>query len=329
MSIDTIRVSIPVFSVPENKFDHCFTNEIISTGTQKQKYVTTGKDDNGEVDPKAPRVTYYPPDNQFNNLTGEENTGLVSVEASLPKIVNGQNYSLINQDEINRGMDFIHTWLCERFGVFFPAWKTWSVSRLDGVWSWPVGKDMTHYLEALQSRPVHRYTRTNYISGENETQGFSWYAKSRKVNAYDKGLECGINAAKGLLRLEVQNLNKKAVNRLTHRLNCLNSAESLLSESAGRYEVSNWLKLIGMGKEIKAKGDIYREILEEFGPKEGAARWFFIEGYKRFGAGLKKINYAEKTYKTRYSEARKKGWLLDSEKTIPGLECPDLEKMPA
>jgi len=310
MSVDTIRCSTPAWITSFTWADSEMQSTDMITGEVNRKYITKGKENNSTV----PRLTFYPGKDQSE-------PGRLVVEVSLPKFAYGENASLLRDGHLVPIMDDVSTWVGDKVGELLLPWQEWNVSRLDSVWSWAVGDNISHYLSAFQDTPVYNYVRSPYTDGENVCQGFTWHAKSRKVNAYDKGYESGLESAEGVLRLEIQALNSSAVRSVAKRNKVEQKAINLIDGDVNRGEVNQWLKRIGMAETIPASNDIFSDILEKYGAERAASRILFLEGYKRFGSGLQHHpGYSKRTYKRRRAEAKRKGWLLGANIELDGLE---------
>lgn len=310
MSIDTVRVSVDTTDgVLVRDFDAEMVTIDQKDHSMKRKYITRGCDGNKT---NLPRLTYYP---------GRDNSGKLVSEVSLPKFVCGNNASILDDSQVEKAMDEVYDWVCEKVNKRLdPLWR-WRVSRLDCCYAWNVGSNIASYLAVFSGLPVWGFKRVPYIDGVQETEGFSWVAKSRKINMYDKGKESGIDFAAGVLRAEVQNLNGGAIRNLVDRLECESNPTDLVKGCVGRSELKRWFERVGFSGAMVSRDDLYSELLLKYG--EGAAsRWFFIDGYKKYGARMNGL-VSERTYKRRLKEVRDNGWLCQSEMSLPELKIDD------
>ena len=308
MTIDTVRLSV-VSKL--KKFDWVESELITVDKTNNRefrKYITKGL----EGEKVVPRLTYQVGDEELNRLM---------VEVSLPKLLLQENFTVLSDSQIIESMDKLQDWVSNKIGQSFGSWAAWHVSRLDACYAWKVGDDMKDYIGSLVNLPVHGYTRSPYIRGDQITEGFTWHCKSRKVNVYDKGLECGDLAAQGLLRLECQERTNDAVKTLVSREKGDNLAGELINGDVARKDINRWLKRSGLGSDMKTSVNVVDLLKEEFG-YEAASRIYFIEGFKRFGSAMVSKDWCSKeTYYKRHRELSKKGYLLNAkEKSLPGLK---------
>lgn len=304
MSIDTVRITVQA-ELKSTAWAEREKRDIDNrTGEIKRRFVANFKSDD---DATLPRLAYFPEHNR------------VVSEVSLPKFVRGENFTLLSDEDITKGTTRMIEFIANTVGQHLPTAETWHVSRMDSCYAWLVGDDMQAYLGALAQMPVHGYTRRGYTLGDNTAPGFTWQAKSLRVNAYDKGLETQRPEAAGLLRLETQALNNSACKTAAKRCKVNQTVAELVTGSIGRREIAQWLKRIGMPSTIQTHAGLFDQLAKEFSPDDAASRWWFLEGFRRRGHGIKQI-VSERTYQRRMTEAKKRGWLA----TSPGQELPGL-----
>lgn len=271
--IDTIRISSIVRDVQEDKFDAELRTVDLQTGELKTKLVTK----------KGIRLTYYP----------AQGKGMMLAEVSLPKLVKGNNYELIDSAGIKVGLEKIEERLTEVCTC--ESVSKWHVSRLDSVMSWAMGDNLQDYIRYFRTLPVTGYTLTGYTKDKKEI-GSSWIAYSRRVNGYDKDEETGLQLG-GLLRLEVQDRNSASVRTLAKRLKRKQTVKDIVTEDVARSELTRWIQRARIDEFILPEDDMFDVLIKEFG-SEAAEKYFFFVGYKRYGDQIKSLSgMSESTFR--------------------------------
>ncbi len=126
--------------------------------------------------------------------------GVVKAEMSLPKVLYGENVSMIGPGESEKVLDVVSNRISDLVGDM-PAVREWNVrGRLDCVFSWDAGKQVYDYLQAFKSVGLPRHT-TEMVDKEATLY---WWNSTRRLRMYDKFKESQEQKAKGLLRFEVQ-----------------------------------------------------------------------------------------------------------------------------
>lgn len=147
----------------------------------------------------------------------------LSVQASLPKLIYGDNVQMLGEAELNDALKILQEFASKHLGVFFDVF-TATVGRVDYCYNFPVGEDLIYqYLLATAEAEPARMKRR--LIGKIETVEFA--NKSRKIYCYDKKREAeylfrrnkisaeAVAAARGVLRLEVRYNTTEAVKRLS------------------------------------------------------------------------------------------------------------------
>src|SRR6266436_6294677 len=136
-------------------------------------------------------------------------SGILSVEASLPKIVHGNNLMPVNDtgEALRRLGDFVSTYVDGEI----PELGEMDYLRVDYCHNFRLGSALPDYVHTLSkvSFLKHRRTTDGYGGGE------WWSSNGRRIRAYDKYKEIleqddkDIPQARGILRFEIQ-LRKKS-----------------------------------------------------------------------------------------------------------------------
>jgi hypothetical protein len=305
--IDTLRVTIQ--AELELNWHDAELVSIIGRGKDQKishKWITRGIEmiEDRKIE-GLPRLTY--------------NGNLLMCEVSLPKFLNGENATVLSENEVFEGYKKLHSWVCEKVDKKLPNIVVWNTSRVDYCYSWQVGDLVGQYINAFASVPINGYSRQSYVDGENKTQGNTWRCKSVKVNCYDKGLESKLDFAAGVLRLEIQNLNSNACRNVALRNDLGQFAGDLIDNGVAKKELTHWFDRIGHHKRIFQEDDLMEILLKNYGSDGAASRYFFAMALRKMPGSVKDY-YSKRTLARRISESKKEGWLFQAEKELPVLE---------
>lgn len=180
-----------------------------------------------------------------------------SVEASLPKILYGNNIRILDQTDLREALDSLSVFASAQFGIQFNA-LTADVARVDFCFNFMVGEERLHaYLFAASEAEPPRLKRR--VIGKIETVEFA--NKRRKVYLYDKSREVemlfrkgkttkdvSVMAQGGLLRLEARFNKLDAVEHLARKQLLLpdRRAQTLLTLDAAKTVLTNALESFGL-----------------------------------------------------------------------------------
>ena len=145
------------------------------------------------------RCTYNP-----HNYKGQP---LLLIEFSLPKLVYGNNYTMLV--DLEMGIDKANEVLSHIPGLPVLDLRDAIINRLDICYNHQVGGLVPYFIKALQFLEYSRRDTKPYT-----TEGVQYYNGQRSTKFYDKQKECGDPAAHGILRQETT-LRADAVKKLT------------------------------------------------------------------------------------------------------------------
>lgn len=134
-------------------------------------------------------------------------SSILIIEASIPKLLYGENISIVKQNDIGNFFAIVEQELSEMFGVKINPTE-WNVLRIDVCWNFQVGRQITDYIKKLSQQQLPKMT-TSVI---NQVETVMFHNKSRKIIFYDKEKESRakrnmpdvVERAKGVLRLEIR-----------------------------------------------------------------------------------------------------------------------------
>jgi hypothetical protein len=193
MMLDTVSVGFPlsVDNADLEIWDKKTTDE--AGGKRYSKYIR-----NVELDNRAKiKFCYFPVSfTRFPHLL---------VEMSIPNVINGNNIEPIF--DLNYINSFLNETLDSIPGVPHLDISEGVLSRIDVFYNHQCDDLVPYYIKALQSLEYSHRRTLPYTR-----QGVRYCSKQVTTKFYDKELECGNSAAKGILRQETS-MRKKAILR--------------------------------------------------------------------------------------------------------------------
>jgi hypothetical protein len=192
--IDTIRVKYHIR--PTSKQLEAWTIRSVETQTGKRYSLTYNPTTENQV---LPRYTYYP--------LGYDNTPILTLEFSLPKLVFGNNYQMISN--VEQAMIDTND-ILEKI----PNTPELNIAdgiliRLDFCYNHQVGDAVDDYIKAISNLEYpHRRTK------HHRFEGVEFRAKHKTTKFYGKERESGFIEAHGILRQETTMLDAKDIQKL-------------------------------------------------------------------------------------------------------------------
>lgn len=179
----------------------------------------------------------------------------LSVQGSLPKLLYGHNVKMLSKSELGKALKILQKFAATHFGIPFDIYKA-NVRRIEYCYNFSVGEDLIYsYLyAAAEADPPHLKRR---LFGKIETVEFA--NDSRKIYCYDKGREVEneeindeiVEAARGVLRLEVRYNSTEAVKLLKKQLNLPDiQVRTLLKFSLAKSILKSGVKTLGLHKTV-------------------------------------------------------------------------------
>jgi len=302
--VDTVRLSTSGLILDP---DH-----LARVGLQHQRF--SGRSDNGHWVDRERWVTVNRQD-AAPYLRYVPYTGALTIEASLPKVLWGQNVRLLGADEVRQSLDRLTDIVSDTVGVQVPACTSWDVQRVDYCFNWQVGEASRLYLPALAGCTLP-YLRTIVDSGT------VYFANRRRVvRFYDKFRESHRDDAKGILRFEVE--LRRPEDQLRD-LVCRTTADEVLCWSVARPMLGGYLDRLGSHLVVDRKTVNFEKLLATYGyPKaERLMGYMHVRGI--CGSAVGDVVGSRTTVYRRERELREAGIDADmAEGRLPPLTLPD------
>lgn len=192
--IDTIRVKFPIAptAFQLGAWKHITSKELQG---EKERYIYNPVSGSASL-----RFTFFPIDyNGFPMLT---------LETSLPKLVHGNNYQMI--ESIEEAIKIANAKLAKVRDIPMLDIAEGILIRLDICYNHQVGDAVDDYIKALSNLDYpHRRTKAHRY------EGVEYRAKHKVTKFYNKENETGKVEARGILRHETTMLKGKDIQKLT------------------------------------------------------------------------------------------------------------------
>ncbi len=243
----------------------------------------------------------------------------LKIETSLPKVIYGENVSLLSPGDSGRVLDEVSNRVSDLCGEI-PHFGDWDLrGRIDACFAWRAPGMVHEYLQAFRWVTIARH----YSDSVDKEATLYWFNSERRVRLYDKYKETVIEAAKDLLRFEVQlNHGKRELQRL-----------GIASTRVG--ELVNWetaKAILGdfldrLGGDLVISDDV--KLMRALVNKCGAARARRLMGaiiyYRAFsGSDLRSMGFKREVVSRDRREVRKVGLSVggSSRPVLPPLQLP-------
>ena len=191
--LDTIRVKYPI-TPTKDQLEHW--TQILSVKQEgiRRKYIY-----NPSLEDIMLKYTYIPTDYSGNPL--------LMLELSLPKLLFGNNYKMI--DDIAETIKIGNQKLLAVPHVPILDLAEGVLIRLDICYNYQVGDMVADYIRAIGNLDYpHRRTK------HHKNEGVEFRAKHKTTKFYDKERETGMTEAVGLLRQEITLMSGKDIQKL-------------------------------------------------------------------------------------------------------------------
>ena len=191
--------------------------------------------------------------------------GELVTETSLPKVLHGENITLISPADRNRVFDELSNRISNDVGDI-PAVGDWEIrGRADFCFAWLAREGKAcrvgDYLGALQA--VH-LSRMKGETIEKEATQY-WFNKQRRLRFYDKFAETKDPKAADLLRFEVQFNHAK---RELAKFGIGNTLGEVCTWETAYIVLNDWLSKIGATAEMGDEERIARVLLQAMKPSQ-------------------------------------------------------------
>lgn len=202
----------------------------------------------------------------------------LKLETSLPKLVHGQNVSLLSPAEMGTALDELSNRVSDLIGSEIPHCGEWDIrGRLDAVFAWQVGSRVPDYLHAFKSLNLPRH----FQESVDRESTLYWKSNQRLIRMYDKFKESGLEAAKGLLRFEVQENHAKAELKRLTGAESVRACDVLDWDHACRI-LQHYLDGLGADLIISDREKVVRTLLERCTPAKARALFGTVEMLQLF-----------------------------------------------
>ncbi len=188
--VDTARIQVPEVDIDISRLQQRGWRKNISSLTDTEGRFR-----------ESISLTKTNPGNVPHFMAYYASSGLVVAEANLPRIVHGDNVSMLSPEDLTLALDELSDRMANQIRGALPHIQEWEIAgRLDWIYQWQVGHLVGDYLSALSRVYIPRH-RTECINGATTVY---WKNGVRWLRAYDKAAESKRDMAKGLLRFEVE-----------------------------------------------------------------------------------------------------------------------------
>jgi hypothetical protein len=196
--------------------------------------------------------------------------GILRVEASLPKLLHGNNLATVCNPELS--LKRLHEFLSDHVSGEIPELSGMDYLRVDYCHNFQVGSALADYIHTLSTVGFLKHRRTTDGYG-----GVEWWSKNgRMIRAYDKFKEIletekkTVAEARGILRFEIQNRKKSGLlQRRLHKKKL--TFQDVLRPEIAYCSLVETLNAMCLGVGFQAQ-DIGRQILDLNLPYSKATR---------------------------------------------------------
>ena len=149
-------------------------------------------------------------DDQLPYIKYLDGSQTLLIQVSIPKLLYGNNVTLINQQDISIFFERVQERIHQLFSVSIPRTE-WSIVRADICWNFQAGKDVGEYVRMLSKQKIAFKNTISY----NQYQTVEFFNKSSRIIFYDKQRQMQkekalpelVEQSKGILRLEIKPSN--------------------------------------------------------------------------------------------------------------------------
>jgi hypothetical protein len=140
-------------------------------------------------------LAYLPP----KQADPKDPAGCLKAEMSLPKVLRGENVTMVGPGEVERCFDLVSNRISEKVGDVGDFGDFDVRGRVDAVFGFQTCH-VDDYLHALKQMHLGRHVSQSV----DRDATVYWRNRQRVIRAYDKFKESGLESAKDQLRFEVQ-----------------------------------------------------------------------------------------------------------------------------
>lgn len=225
----------------------------------------------------------------------------LSAQVCLPKMMLGHNARLLNQSEVNQGLQMMAEFAEEVSGLPFD-WQTATVSNIHYAYDVQFSDEaeVWQIVEKLAKRKMKPLLKNFY---EDATIYFTAKNKSRQIRIYPKLQEVlnrknptneAIKCADSKLRFEYAFKEKSAIDALVRKYGLPDSkASTLLTENVSDLVITELLESLNFFELLTNEKTGFQILCEHFNTKRAINLFGFWEALKHYGAGF----YKDKRYR--------------------------------
>lgn len=205
--------------------------------------------------------------------------GELKLETSLPKVLYGENVSLLKPDDVTRTLDEISNRVSDFVGGAILPVSEWDVrGRIDAVFSWQAGAKVADYLHAFKAVELPRH----YSQAVDRQATLYWRNSQRVLRLYDKHREQpDVSKSRGQLRFEAQ-LNH-AKGELEKMGTNSTKAKDILNWQNARAILDGYLTGLGADLVVTSEEKLFSLLVERCGATKAVRLMGFISASKMFG----------------------------------------------
>lgn len=182
------------------------------------------------------------------------------VETSLPKVIYGDNIQMLKPADVPRALGELTNRVADAVqDADIPDCALWRLrGRADAVFSWDVGGRVRDYLHAYKSLGLPRH----HSQAVDVDATLYWKNGERTIRMYDKHCETKDDAARGLLRFEIQPRRARA------ELGTLADAPAVhaLTWKNAHRVLSKHLEALGGSLIVTDEERLFKRLRDAYGP---------------------------------------------------------------
>ncbi|MDQ8734833.1 hypothetical protein [Paenibacillus sp. LHD-38] len=149
-------------------------------------------------------------DKQLSYIKYLDGSQTLSIQVSIPKLLYGNNVTLITEDDIPSFFESVQQRIHQLFSISIPH-SEWSISRADICWNFQAGKDVGEYVRMLSKQKLafkntRSYNQDQTVEFSNKSSRIIFYDKQRQIQK-EKATPELVEKSKGILRLEIKSSN--------------------------------------------------------------------------------------------------------------------------
>jgi hypothetical protein len=266
---------------------------------------------NGERGCKEPRLTIS---------TSPKGFWIIKAEVSIGAWLYDSNLFLPDENDMKNFFPALSEFVCEKTSIKFEAWRE-RVTRLDATRDFQTDEaKVLKIVRDIGNVEIPRYNRKPFNAtgvyfenkGRDKNKKYAIYSKQHDL--IDKNAsEAEIELARGLLRLEIQHKNNRAVSNLAKSLHLPNhNANNILTRQTSEKVIEKTMQLFSLHRLLENVESSLEKLAKNFSsamPLTLAGHLLYKAQYGSDYGKLPFINLTEETIKKYERECAKTGIL--------------------